>query len=318
MLLQDGTNTYVYGLGLISVTDSLGNRTYFLKDGLGNTVALCDGTGTINGTYTYDVYGALRSQTGTGTTEFTFTGEQNDPNGLEYLRARYYDNASGRFLSGDPLGSGYAYAGANPVNRVDPTGLYTLCGVDDVWGYICYDSTQVGLPLCSPDGTCEMYQGDGSGPGNVATVANGRLYCDDNVDACTTTNGDIYAMNHTICFQLIGGRGGIINCGSYLGHVLVDQFNVRPIAPIGFNYCIHGDLNCSGARGEPGCDLPCTNSFGLTPGERQFLSGATKFYCDSNPQASSCDGRLNDPGPTPPTVAGPRFAKPTDVGPITD
>jgi RHS repeat-associated protein len=52
------------------------------------------------------VYGALRSQTGTGTTEFTFTGEQNDPNGLEYLRARYYDNETGQFLSGDPLGRG--------------------------------------------------------------------------------------------------------------------------------------------------------------------------------------------------------------------
>jgi RHS repeat-associated protein len=33
----------------------------------------------------------------------SYTGEQNDPTGLEYLRARYYDKANGRFVSQDPL-----------------------------------------------------------------------------------------------------------------------------------------------------------------------------------------------------------------------
>jgi hypothetical protein len=39
------------------------------------------------GAYTYDVFGAVRSHTG-ASTEFSYTGKQNDPNGLEYLRAR--------------------------------------------------------------------------------------------------------------------------------------------------------------------------------------------------------------------------------------
>jgi RHS repeat-associated protein len=121
-MLQDGTSTYVYGLGLISTTDGSENQTYYLKDGLGNTIALCNGSGTVTATYTYDVFGAVRTHTGVST-EFNFTGEDNDPNGLEYLRARYYDNATGRFMSGDPLGSEYGYAGGNPVNMVDPTGL---------------------------------------------------------------------------------------------------------------------------------------------------------------------------------------------------
>ena len=56
------------------------------------------------------------------------TGEQNDPNGLEYLRARYYDSATGRFLSRDPLGGGYPYAGGNPANMLDPTGLAAEAG----------------------------------------------------------------------------------------------------------------------------------------------------------------------------------------------
>jgi hypothetical protein len=82
MLLQDGTNTYVYGLGLISTTNSSGAQTYYLKDGLRNTIALCDGSGNVTATYAYDVFGAVRAHTG-GSTEFSFTGEDNDPNGLE-------------------------------------------------------------------------------------------------------------------------------------------------------------------------------------------------------------------------------------------
>jgi hypothetical protein len=43
------------------------------------------------------------------------------------LRARYYDPEIGRFLSGDPLGGRYGYAAGNPVNFLDPSGLWTIC-----------------------------------------------------------------------------------------------------------------------------------------------------------------------------------------------
>jgi RHS repeat-associated protein len=95
-------------------------------DGLGSTVNLCDEDGELVGEYTYDAYGNVRAQTGTET-EFSFAGEQSDPNGLDFLRARYYDPEIGRFLSGDPLGGGYGYAAGNPVNLVDPSGLWTIC-----------------------------------------------------------------------------------------------------------------------------------------------------------------------------------------------
>ncbi len=73
----------------------------------------------------------MRSHTG-ATTEWSFTGEQNDPNGLVYLRARYYDPAIGRFVSRDPFPglaevpqsqNPYAYVLNNPCNLVDPWGL---------------------------------------------------------------------------------------------------------------------------------------------------------------------------------------------------
>ena len=72
-------------------------------------------------------FGSVRSHSG-DSTEWSYTGEQNDPSGLEYLRARYYDPAVGRFVSQDPLPllQRYAYAGNNPANLVDPSGLSPL------------------------------------------------------------------------------------------------------------------------------------------------------------------------------------------------
>jgi RHS repeat-associated protein len=118
LILQDSEdNTYVYGLDLISRTDGGGDQEYYLTDGLGSTTGLTDDTGSLIDEYEYDVFGAVRDHTGDSPNEFTFTGEQSDPTGLEFLRARYYDSATGRFLGRDPIPylQRYAYAGSNPT-----------------------------------------------------------------------------------------------------------------------------------------------------------------------------------------------------------
>jgi len=150
------TTTYTYGRGLICTTTSSGAQLYRLTDGLGSTINLADGAGNVLMTYGYGVFGDLRFKYGSAPTDRLFTGEQRDlETGLDYLRARYYDPATGRFLGSDPLGGGYAYAGNNPANRRDPTGLYEICGDNPDWGYICFDSTEVGLPAEAPS-SCDI------------------------------------------------------------------------------------------------------------------------------------------------------------------
>jgi RHS repeat-associated protein len=134
VVLQEGNTSYVYGLGLISQTTGT-TTSYPLADGLGSTAALTDASGAVTATYTYDVFGAVKSSTGPGSTEFRFAGQQDDPAlGYQYLRARYYDPSIGRFISKDPFSgtlvdpqsqTAYPYSHSNPVNFRDPTGLCT-------------------------------------------------------------------------------------------------------------------------------------------------------------------------------------------------
>jgi RHS repeat-associated protein len=103
---------------------------YYLHDGLGSTIALVDSSGNVVQSYEYDAFGAVRSQSGNQPTEYQFAGQDTDPSGLQYLRARYYDPATGRFLSRDPKGglNGYAYAGNDPVDNADPSGTQYYWG----------------------------------------------------------------------------------------------------------------------------------------------------------------------------------------------
>ena len=128
-------SSYVYGQDLLRSTLD-GSNHYYHADGLGSTRALTDAGGSVTDSYEYDAFGNLTTLTGSSSNSHLFAGEQLDPTlGLYYLRARYMDPNQGRFTARDPFeglifdpGSlnKYAYAHNNPVNRTDPTGLFTL------------------------------------------------------------------------------------------------------------------------------------------------------------------------------------------------
>jgi RHS repeat-associated protein len=121
---------YTYGQGRISQTQA-GVTSYYGYDGHGDVRFLMDGTGTVTDTYDYDAWGNLVASTGTTPNVYRYQGEALDSEtGLYYLRARYYDPLSGRFLSVDPMADEgehpYTYAGADPVNGRDPTGTQDI------------------------------------------------------------------------------------------------------------------------------------------------------------------------------------------------
>ena len=125
------THKYVYGKGLLAVVTTSGRYCYHF-DGTGSTVALTDMNQTIVNSYAYEPFGQILGQQETIPQPFKFVGQYGviaEPNGLYYMRARYYDPNVGRFISEDPLGFGggdvnlFAYVQNNSVNRIDPSGL---------------------------------------------------------------------------------------------------------------------------------------------------------------------------------------------------
>lgn len=116
---------------------TLDHQYYFATDHLGSVIALVDSSnGSVVERYAYGPYGETyvgtppNVQAPSGGSAFRYTGQLYDgETGLSYYGARYYAPSLGRFISPDPIGYGdglnmYAYVGNNPVNYVDPTGLF--------------------------------------------------------------------------------------------------------------------------------------------------------------------------------------------------
>jgi RHS repeat-associated protein len=129
-MLYDGTTNYVYGPdGNVLQTIAGGTTRWYHADQLGSTRALTDGSGTIVATFTHDTNGNQTESTGSVTIPFGWAGEYKDPEtGFVYLRARYYDPATAQFLTRDPIvahtRSAYGYVDNNPLNAIDPSGLF--------------------------------------------------------------------------------------------------------------------------------------------------------------------------------------------------
>ena len=122
--------------GLLAITQTSNgvSKTYFpMPDHVGSIMGLVDAqTGQIVAEYSYDPYGAVIGESGSavGVCPFLFQSKYYDSEtGLYYFGARYYDPATTKWLSRDPLGEFDGgvnlsqFCGNDPVNRVDPLGL---------------------------------------------------------------------------------------------------------------------------------------------------------------------------------------------------
>jgi RHS repeat-associated protein len=130
-LLQVGTDKLVYGLGPLYIVLASGTVT-FARDGGKNIRAEINGSGAVSASFRYRGYGSIAQSSGASAPIYLgFASQLLDGSGLYYMRARWYDPATARFLSRDEAGPDatlpsslnvFQYAGENPLRRMDSTG----------------------------------------------------------------------------------------------------------------------------------------------------------------------------------------------------
>jgi RHS repeat-associated protein len=124
---------HVYAGSMHIASVSSGTVEYFHVDHLGSTRLKTDASGNAIYESNYEPYGPEYGES--GSEEFRYTGKQEDPTGLYYFGARYYDPVTGRFITrdstfgdlSDPQSlNKYSYSKNNPHKYIDPDGKNPL------------------------------------------------------------------------------------------------------------------------------------------------------------------------------------------------
>jgi RHS repeat-associated protein len=124
-------------MGLKLVSQKQASRVSFYGfDGHGSVTYLVGLDGDATDDYRFDAFGTDVHMHGTTANAFLYSGEQYERSfGAYYLRSRYMTPQVGRFLTSDtfnapllgPMGlHKYSYANNNPINFIDPTGLFGI------------------------------------------------------------------------------------------------------------------------------------------------------------------------------------------------
>ena len=136
-----GATVYTYGLTRLSAKERTVSSAsspqvvlhFYRYNAHGDVVRLVSTSGVSVKIYEYDAFGNERNATPGDTNPFRYCGEYYDTTTQKYfLRARWYDPATGRFTQqdswnyydpNDPLSLNlYSYCAGNPVKFIDPSG----------------------------------------------------------------------------------------------------------------------------------------------------------------------------------------------------
>jgi len=225
---------------------------YYEADGLGSITSLTASNSTVAQSYTYDSFGNTTNSSGSLTNFFRFTGREFDTEtNLYFLRARYLDPATGRFISEDTIGFGggdnfYRYADNNSVIYTDPFGFTCHCTYHQ----------KSGAFECTPDDGGQPFSANGysgHGPGLNNPSQQGTKYYP----------------------GVPGSYGGPIPVGTYgigppttlIGPVTIPLTPLPGTKMFGRNgFYIHGDNSARNNSASEGCIV-------LPPGPRKKIAG---------------------------------------------
>lgn len=148
---------------------------YYIHDALGSTVRTTNTAGNTQATYSYDPDGNTTTTTGTSTNPFKYAGGRLTSAGLYHYGQRYYDPADARWTQPDALNQAtdlrqankYPYVGGDPINLVDPTGLFSL-DLNVTLGIV-----EFGVEIDEDLNTRSYYGGGGLGLGLSASASFG-------------------------------------------------------------------------------------------------------------------------------------------------
>ncbi|MBN2335864.1 RHS repeat-associated core domain-containing protein [Candidatus Bathyarchaeota archaeon] len=120
---------HYYTGGMHIASNSSGTVEYYHVDHLGSTRLKMDGAGDVVYESNYEPYGPGCGEE--GSEDYRYTGKREDPTGLYYFGARYYDPVTGRFTTRDTVMGDlsdpqslnrYSYCRNNPHKYTDPDG----------------------------------------------------------------------------------------------------------------------------------------------------------------------------------------------------
>jgi RHS repeat-associated protein len=221
-LLKSGTDQLVYGHGPLYVVRADGSTIAFGRDALGSTRVETDTTASVSRSFRYAAYGAVVQSFGGAPTLLGHAAELVDASGLTYLRARWYDASTGRFMSSDPVSGSsdlpttlnrFGYANANPAMNTDPAGLCTGGG-NVIYCIERWIPTALSCPRDGPfcgTGDDRWWPSPFAGTFKVQTLvkANGEISTNVGFSQLTLRNG----------LPVTGrGRGDLSDCGGSFGH----------------------------------------------------------------------------------------------------
>jgi RHS repeat-associated protein len=145
--LKQGSDNLIYGLGPLYVVKADASTSTFARDGSKGVRSEVNSAGSVTASFRYKAYGQVAQSNGAASPSYLgYAGQLLDSSGLYYMRARWYDPITGRFLTRDPLGGVadtpvtlnlFAYGSASPTANTDPTGMSSARGDEAQFLGVC-------------------------------------------------------------------------------------------------------------------------------------------------------------------------------------